>query len=210
MTPQLPVEFLVAVFKGELKAEQVWKDLTKNDEHTAKIEEVAFMRRSAAGEIAISEPGDWGLGRGAALGGVVGALAGVVLGPAALATGAVGAAIGGLAARLYDTGFDNEDLKALSESLEPDTSALLVAAEGKFLAGLHKDLEESGAAVVADALQPKLVEQVSGEFDGFLKTLKEVSSDGLQAEHGKAIDDRVDEGRMQYDRRDIGVYKTGV
>jgi uncharacterized membrane protein len=210
MSSETPVEFLVAVFKGEHKAEAFWQELNQNKERTALVEELALMRKNSEGEVSISEPSDWGLRRGAALGGVVGALVGVVLGPAVLATSAVGAAIGGMASKLYDTGFDNNDLKALSEALTPDSSALLLATRGQYLAGFKQDLEQAGAAVVADVLQPGLAEHVGSEFDGFMSTLKEVSLDGLQAEQGKMIEDRVDAGLAQKERRYINVVKTGV
>jgi len=210
MSSEISIEYLVAIFKGEQKAEAVWHELKQNKERSDLIEELALIRKNPDEEVLINEPGDWGLGRGAALGGVVGALAGALLGPAALATGAIGAAIGGLTARLYDTGFDNRDLKALSEALTPGSSALLLAARGKHLASFQQELEQAGAAVVADALQPGLGGYTRGEFEGFLDTLKKVSEDGLQAGRGENIAERAKTGRAEIKRRDIGVFKTGV
>lgn len=204
------IQFLVAVFEGEHKAEAFWDELKQEKERVSQVEEVALMRKDAQGAVSISEPGEWGLKRGVALGGVVGALAGILLGPADLAAGAIGAAIGGMAARLHDTGFDNNDLKELSQALTPDSSALLLATRDTHLAGLKAEAEMAGAQVVADVFQPGLADKFSGEFDGFMQTLKKVSDDGLLAESGKSIEDRVDMGREKYERRDIGVFKTGV
>ncbi len=204
------IQFLVAVFKGERKAEAFWGELRQEEGRASQIEEVALLRKGAQGAVSISEPSDWGLGRGAALGGMVGALVGVVLGPAALATGAIGAAIGGMTARLHDTGFDNNDLKTLSQALTPDSSALLLATRDTHLAGLKAEAEMAGALVVADVFQPGLADKFSGEFDRFVQTLNEVSENGLLAESGRNIEDRVDAGREMYERRDIGVFKSGV
>ncbi|MCC7129130.1 MAG: DUF1269 domain-containing protein [Anaerolineae bacterium] len=210
MSSEPSTEYLVAIFKGEHKAEAVWRELKQDKQRADPIQELALIRKSPAQEVSINEPGEWGLGRGAALGGLVGALAGVILGPAALAAGAVGAAIGGLTARLYDTGFDNRDLKTLSEALTPDSSALLLAAGREHLISFREQLERDGAAVVADALQPGLGGEAGGEFEGFLNTLKNVAADGLQAGGGATPIERAEAGRAEIKRRDIGVFKTGV
>ena len=67
------------------------------------IEDAAIVTRDTHGKLHIEEPGDWGGGRGAVVGGVVGAALGLLAGPVGWAAG-LGAAIGGLAAKLRDSG----------------------------------------------------------------------------------------------------------
>jgi uncharacterized membrane protein len=209
MSYQKPVGFLVAVFQGEQSAQNALETL-KDSKEKSSIQEAAVLRKDSQGAISINEPKDWGMGRGAALGGVIGALAGLVIGPGAVLTSAAGAAVGGLAAKMYDTGFDNQDLKALTESLEPGTSALLLAAEGQEMTGLREQLQQAGAQVVTDALKPEVAEQMSTEFGDFLGKLKEVGADGLMAEKPKDINDRAQTGRDAFEHRDLGAFKPGT
>jgi uncharacterized membrane protein len=59
----------------------------------------------------------------------VGGLVGLIVGPGAVLMAGAGAIIGGLAAKLSDSGFDNQDLKELAKSRKPGSSALLVLVE---------------------------------------------------------------------------------
>ena len=71
------------------------------------------------GEAKFVESKDWGAGRGALLGGAIGILGGPI--------GIVaGAGIGALASKLRDSGFKNDELERLGQSLAPGTSAVVV------------------------------------------------------------------------------------
>jgi uncharacterized membrane protein len=77
------------------------------------------------GHVKFVESKDWGAGRGALVGGVIGILGGPI---GIIAGGGIGA----LAAKLRDSGFKNDQLEALGKSMTPGSSAtvLEIAADG--------------------------------------------------------------------------------
>jgi uncharacterized membrane protein len=86
----------------------------------------ATLQADANGKVHVKELKDMGGGKGAAIGGVIAAGLGLFAG-ALLIPAAVGAAIGGMAAKLGDSGFPNDDLKARAQKLAPGSSVLLIA-----------------------------------------------------------------------------------
>lgn len=76
------------------------------------------------GTVKFVESRDWGAGRGALLGGVIGIIGGPI---GMLAGGGIGA----LAAKLHDAGFKNDQLEQLGKSLGQNSSAVVIEiAEG--------------------------------------------------------------------------------
>jgi uncharacterized membrane protein len=71
------------------------------------------------GQVKFVESKDWGAGRGALVGGVIGILGGPI---GILAGGGIGA----LAAKLRDSGFKNDQLEALGKSMTPGSSAAVL------------------------------------------------------------------------------------
>ena len=71
------------------------------------------------GQVKFVESKDWGAGRGALMGGVIGILGGPL---GILAGGGIGA----LAAKLRDSGFKNDQLEALGTSMAPGSSATVL------------------------------------------------------------------------------------
>ncbi len=71
------------------------------------------------GKVKFVESKDWGAGRGALMGGVIGILGGPI---GILAGGGIGA----LAAKLRDSGFKNDQLEALGKSMTPGSSATVL------------------------------------------------------------------------------------
>ncbi len=67
------------------------------------------------------------VGQGAASGGWVGALVGIIGGPVGvIAGGALGAAAGGLFAKLHDVGINDDEMKEMGERLDRGQAALFV------------------------------------------------------------------------------------
>jgi uncharacterized membrane protein len=86
----------------------------------------ATLQADANGKVHVRELKDMAGGKGAAIGGVIAAGLGLFAG-ALLIPAAVGAAVGGMAAKLGDSGFPNADLKARAQKLTPGSSVLIVA-----------------------------------------------------------------------------------
>src|SRR5262249_58456289 len=84
-----------------------------------KVGNVAVLHVKPDGKPKFVESKDWGAGRGALLGGVIGIIGGPI---GILAGGGVGA----LAAKLRDSGFKNDQLEHLRRSLGPNSSAVVV------------------------------------------------------------------------------------
>jgi len=128
-------------------------------EHLIDITNVAVLRRDQEGKLHIKEPTDMGGGKGAAIGGAVGVLAGLVFGPVGLAM-AGGAAIGGIAAKLRDSGFNDDRLRRLGQSLEPGTSAILAVIEHIWVTQLEAELQKAGADVVTEELSADIAAEL--------------------------------------------------
>ena len=91
------------------------------------IEDAAMVFKDEDGRIRLRQTRDVMPGQGAASGGWVGALVGIIGGPlGVLAGGALGAAAGGLFAKLRDVGIDDEHMKEMGEQLDRDSAALFV------------------------------------------------------------------------------------
>jgi uncharacterized membrane protein len=85
---------------------------------------------------------------GAALGGVGGAAVGLIAGSALIAPVAVGALIGGLVAKLRDSGFSNARLEMLGANLQPGTSAIVAVVEHTWVALVEEALAEEATDVI--------------------------------------------------------------
>ena len=170
----VPVQALVAAFKDEKAADQALLDLK-----TAKwagligIQNAAVLRRDQKNKLHIKETGDWGGGKGAAAGAILGGFVGLLAGPVGW-LGITGAVIGGLAAKLRDSGFSDERLQTLGEALQPGTSAIVAVIEHKWVADLEKQMQEAGADV--------MTEEISADIAGHLEAGREVAYTALSTQ----------------------------
>jgi uncharacterized membrane protein len=83
-----------------------------------KLGNTALLQVRPDGKVKFTESRDWGAGRGALLGGVIGIIGGPI---GILAGGGIGA----LASKIRDSGFKNEQLEQLGKSLGPGNSAVV-------------------------------------------------------------------------------------
>jgi uncharacterized membrane protein len=96
---------VVASFRYEADAREALTDLdAAAEQESTQMRDVALLTRDDKNNLHIDEREDKGFGRGALIGGVAGATVGLLAGPIGWAT-LGGAAIGGLASKLRDTGF---------------------------------------------------------------------------------------------------------
>jgi uncharacterized membrane protein len=157
---EAPKQVILAAFRDEYGADAALQELRKaQKEHLIDIDNVAVLVRDQSGKLHIKEPTDMGGGRGAVIGGSVGALAGLLFAPLGLAV-AGGAAIGGVAAKLHDSGFQDESLRQLGQGLQPGTSAILALIEHTWVVELEAELERAGAEVVRQELAADMAEQL--------------------------------------------------
>jgi uncharacterized membrane protein len=156
----IPVQVIVAAFQQEHEAEDAARNLKEaRKEQVIAIEQAAVLRRDADGKLHIKDLKDGGIGKSAAIGGVVGAVLGLVAGPLLLAAG-TGALIGGLAARLRASGFPEARLKELGEALTPGTSALVAIIDHTWVGDVQKRLEHYGAEVLTESIKEDIAQQL--------------------------------------------------
>jgi uncharacterized membrane protein len=176
----VPVQLVVAAFQDEKAADEALKELkTLKRERLIGIENAAVIRKDENGKLHIRETADMGGGKGAVLGGVAGAAIGLIAGPALLVPAAVGALVGGLTAKLRDSGFSDERLETLGEGLTPGSSAIVAVIEHKWVAEVQKELEEAGADLVTAELQADIASQ--------LEAGHEVAYSALATQEGFAV-----------------------
>ena len=201
----VPVQLIVAAFQNEDEAKEALKALKQaKKEGLIKIESAAVLRKDEKGKIHIKETHDMGGGKGAVLGGVGGAAVGLIAGAALAGPVVVGTLIGGLVAKLRDTGFANERLETLGESLQPGTSAIVAVVEHEWVA----KVEEALAEVEADLITAELSADIAGQ----LEAGHEVAYSAISSEEGFAVDrmavgdDVVEGDSLVVD--DTGVYES--
>src|SRR5512136_574319 len=130
----VPVQLIVAAFQDEKMAKEALNALKEAQrQKLIKINSAAVLRKDEKGKLHIKETADMGGGKGAAIGGVAGAAIGLLAGPALLVPAAVGALVGGLSAKLRDSGFSDARLKALGEGLPPGSSAIVAVVEHRWV-----------------------------------------------------------------------------
>ena len=156
----VPVQLVVAAFEEEKAADEVlWGLKEAKWAGLIGIQNAAVLRRDQKNKLHIKETGDWGGGKGAAAGAVLGGFVGLLAGPVGW-LGLTGAVIGGLAAKLRDSGFSDERLKKLGEGLKPGTSAIVAVIEHRWVAEMEKEMAEAGADVVTEELAADIAQQL--------------------------------------------------
>jgi uncharacterized membrane protein len=163
---EVPIQLVIAAFNDEQAADKIFDQMKQaKKDHLIGIKAVAVIRRDKNNKVHINEPGDMGAGKGAAIGAVIGGAIGLITGPGALLTGAIGAAFGGLAAKLHDAGFPNERLEQIGGALTPGTSAIVAVIEHKWVAELEQEFAAEGAKVVTEAITADIAQQLAAGRD---------------------------------------------
>ena len=159
---QAPMQLIVAAFQDQGAAKEALKDLKQASRvGLIRIENAAVLTKTDKGRLHIRETHDMGGGRGAALGGVGGAAVGLIAGSALAAPVAVGALIGGLMAKLRDSGFANQRLETLGASLQPGSSAIIAVVEHTWVA----QVEEALAEQAIDVMTAEIGADIAGQLE---------------------------------------------
>jgi uncharacterized membrane protein len=186
---------VVAAFQDEKAADEALKELkTLKRERLIRIENAAVIRKDEKGKLHIRETADVGGGKGAVMGGVAGAAIGLIAGPALVVPAAVGALVGGLTAKLKDSGFSDERLETLGEGLTPGSSAIVAVIEHKWVAQVQKELEEAGADLVTAQLQADIASQLEAGHEVAYTAL--ATQEGFAASRVAGGEDEVEAGTV--------------
>lgn len=145
-----PVQLLVAAFQSETGAKEALDKLkAAKKEDLIKILNAAVIVMDQKGKVKIQETGDMGGGKGALIGGAIGM---IVPGVGTLIGGAIGASIGGMVAKMRDSGFNNERLATIGQNLKPGTSAIVAVVEHIWVTQVEDAMREAGADVMTETI----------------------------------------------------------
>jgi uncharacterized membrane protein len=158
---EVPIQLIVAAFKDEKSAKEALKALEQaQKEKSIKIDNAALLHKDEKGKMHIKEISDMGGKKGAALGGVAGAAIGVIAGPALLVPAAVGALVGGLTAKLRDSGFEDQHLKEIGEGLTPGSSVIVAVVEQTWVKQVVAAMAEAGAQAKTASIPADIANQL--------------------------------------------------
>jgi len=199
----VPVQLIVAAFQDEKSAGEALKMLKQaQKEKLIGIVDAAVLRKDEKGKLHIKETTDMGGGKGAALGGVAGAAIGLIAGPLLVVPAAVGALIGGLAAKARDSGFKDDRLRTIGDSLKPGTSAIVAVVEHKWVGDVQKAMQEAGADAVTEALSADIATQLEAGHQAAYTAI--ASEQGFSAARLAGGEDSIESGKLVVD--DSGFY----
>ena len=158
-------EMMVVAFDNENEADRVLDSLKgMKDMDIVDLKSAAVIVRAGSGEVKIKETSDFDTKQGALGGAAAGAVLGL-LGGGFLRGALLGAAGGAAAGKFIDLGLDDDFLKSVGDSLEPNSSAIvaLVDFEQVDLAMEELDKFEGGHILrhtLSDDVYVKLSEAV--------------------------------------------------
>jgi uncharacterized membrane protein len=160
MATTIPAHAVIASFRFEDGAGNALgklKDIAK--QQGLGVQNAAVLKVSDDGKLRIKETADLSGGKGMVLGGVVGGVIGL-FGSTVIWPLGIGAAVGGLAAKLRDSGFPNQKLNEVGARLQPGNSLLIVAVDDAAVEPVSGILKDAGADVVREAIDGKVVEEL--------------------------------------------------
>ncbi len=162
----VPIELLAIVFQGETRAQEVLDAVDwLHHQGAVDLHNAALITRNAAGRIAIHERNDFttaeGMTGGAVLGAVIGLLRGKLLGHAL-----VGAGAGYLASKAIDLGFEDSFLKAIGDTLTPDSSALVLAIQFERLDEALQVLDQYHGHIIRQSLPADQAQKLAAAMEG--------------------------------------------
>ncbi|NIM93884.1 MAG: DUF1269 domain-containing protein [Anaerolineales bacterium] len=172
----VPVQVVIAAFQDETSADDALKGLREAQrEGLIKVQDAAVLRRDEKNKLHVKETGDWGGGKGAVAGGLIGGFIGLLAGPVGVAGATLaGALVGGLSAKLRDSGFSDERLEEIGSSLKPGTSAIVAVIEHTWVEEYERAVAETGADV--------LTQEISADIEAQLEQEREVAYTALSTD----------------------------
>jgi uncharacterized membrane protein len=159
-----PVQVFIAVFGTEEEAGTALKDFQAMDRQgSIELIDGVVVVHGTDGKVRFKETADPSGKKLGKRGAIAGGLIGLIFPPSIIAGAVVGGVGGGIWGKIRDKGFKDEDLKAIGESLQPGTSAIVAIAEDRVVEQLVTGIEgyqkiarhalsaDAAAAIVAEA-----------------------------------------------------------
>jgi uncharacterized membrane protein len=128
------------------------------------LEDAAIVTK-VRGRVRITQTKDVSPSQGAVGGAWIGVLAGLFLGPGGpLVGGALGAAAGGLFAKLRDIGIDDDEMRRMGDDLDEGHAALFLLVEDCHRMRALHEVSRFPATLIASTADPELAEEVRGRL----------------------------------------------
>jgi uncharacterized membrane protein len=154
---------IVAAFENEAAADDAYNQL-KRSANNPWLDDVAVIVHHGH-KVKIKESRDMGGGKGAVVGGAIGALTGLLFPPALLLTTAAGAVIGGIGAKLHDANLASGTLKHLGEGLSEGSAAIVAVVNENLVPQATDALKRLGATVSTEGLDADTVSRLKTAHD---------------------------------------------
>jgi uncharacterized membrane protein len=172
MNDEQNLALYVATYNDATSANDDFQSLKDAEGDDLKIEAAVVMSRDADGKVDVLEEGDGDTGGGAVIGGSLGFIVGLFA-PPLLAATAIGAGIGALLGHLTKKHDEKELGVELDEYFPPNSSAVVVIVDNKYL-------DRVGASLTkADKNVSKAID--SGDADKLQKAISDSSDDVADA-----------------------------
>jgi uncharacterized membrane protein/sporulation protein YlmC with PRC-barrel domain len=164
------IELIARIFDAPHKAEESLlfvQELERQQHGALKILNAAILVKDAEGKTKITEMGELSPKKGSLIGAVAGGLLGALAGPVGIAVGAAaGAGLGRASTRWIDLGLPNEFLQRMQSTLKPDSSALILLVEHRYLKQLSQSMAEMEGIVLQHTFNDSAVAQLLQEQEG--------------------------------------------
>jgi uncharacterized membrane protein len=156
-----PSRLLAVEFDDGLRAQEaLLASLRLHQREAICIEDAAIVAKDAAGRIRIHQTRDVGLGQGAMVGTWLGMFAGLLF-MVPLVGAVLGAAIGGIWAKLRDIGISDREMKEMGEGLAPGFAALFLLFEPLATTTLVREMHRFNGRVLRSTLPDDLTEEIA-------------------------------------------------
>jgi uncharacterized membrane protein len=156
-----PSRLLAVELDDALRAQEaLLASLRLHQRQAIRIEDAAIVAKDASGRIRIHQTRDVGPGQGAMVGTWLGMFAGLLF-MAPLVGAALGAAIGGIWAKLRDIGISDREMKEMGENLVPGSAALFLLFEPLAPTTLVREMHRFNGKVLRSTLPDDLTGEIS-------------------------------------------------
>lgn len=163
--PQDELRLLAVEFDDVLKAQEaLLASLRMAKRGAIRLDDAAIVTKERSGRIRIHQTKDTSPGQGAAAGGWVGMLAGLLF-LAPLVGAVLGAAVGGIWAKLRDIGISDKQMEQMGENLEPGDAALFLLFTPEAPTTLVRELRRFDGSVLFSNLEPELTAEIAAALD---------------------------------------------
>lgn len=159
------LSLLAVEFDDPLKAQEaLLASLRLAKRHAIHLDDAAIVTKEPSGRIRIHQTKDTSAGQGAAAGGWIGMLAGLLF-MAPLVGAALGAAVGGIWAKLRDIGISDKQMREMGEQMVNGHAALFLLFEPLAPTNLIREFRRFDGSILHSTLDADLNAELAAALD---------------------------------------------